>query len=66
METKYLVSIALSASLGFCGADAAAAALRVASPDGRLVLGFETAAQGMRWSLARDRRELVKLSLIHI
>ena len=66
METKYLVSIALSASLGFCGADAAAAALRVASPDGRLVLGFETAAQGMRWSLARDGRELVKPSRLGV
>ena len=66
METKYLVSITLSASLGFCGADATAAALRVASPDGRLVLGFETAAQGMRWSLARDGRELVKPSRLGV
>ena len=66
MKIMSFAVVALSVSLGLCAADALAAALSVASPDGRLSLGFETDAQGMRWSLARDGRELVKPSSLGV
>ena len=59
MKIKTFAVVALSMSLGLCGADAAAVALNAASPDGRLSLKFETDAQGMRWSLARGGKTLV-------
>lgn len=66
---RELMSVALGAALAVSfstnglaspqAGDGAAAALSVASPDGRLALGFETDAQGMRWTLARDGKALV-------
>ena len=66
MKVKSFAALTLSLALGLCAADAATAALNVASPDGRLSLKFETDAQGMRWSLARDGKTLVLPSRLGI
>ena len=45
---------ALSALATFAGER-----LEVKSPDGRVALAFETGAEGLRWSLNRDGKDLV-------
>ena len=52
-----LLGLSLVASLSVSAASPTS--LTLASPDGRLSVGFETDAQGMRWSLRRDGRTLV-------
>ena len=49
-----LLIAAMSAAATF-----ASERLEVKSPDGRVVLAFETESEGMRWSLSRDGKELV-------
>ncbi len=55
---KLTLILGLTLALGAMGAE------RLASPDGRLAVTFETDAQGMRWSLSRDGKTLVKPSAL--
>lgn len=45
-----------------CGTVCHAETLRVVSPDGSLTIGFETDAQGLRWTLSRNGKTLVEPS----
>ena len=76
LKKKTLLAVALGAALatalstnGLAAPQAgggAATALSVASPDGRLALGFETDADGMRWTLSRDGKALVQPSRLGV
>ena len=50
----------------FAGDATGSARQAVSSPDGRLELAFESDARGMRWSLARDGRTLVRPSRLGV
>ena len=50
---RLLLALILAAS------SASAAELSCLSPDGRLKVGFACDATGLRWTLARDGRELI-------
>ena len=60
------VAIFWAGSLGAFAAPIADTPLEVKSPDGRLVLGFETDAEGMRWTLQRDGKTLVQPSQLGV
>jgi hypothetical protein len=61
MENQHRIILAL---LSIFSPFALAAAQTLASPDGRLAVTFETDAQGMRWSLVRDGKTLIRPSAL--